>query len=184
MGRGNERLGRPRRGRSEVNVPSLSFSTHRCLCPGGVASSPLLLRKEGSFSSLQPHSSSASISARPDLPRPACLSPVAASSRLSRWAWPPPWLSNLHVCLLQWPFCVARRPLPSSPPPRRPHTLPEAARGGWGAGASQTPRVEGDRGLTPLFPAFTNEPAIFVSGLICLREQLGLLICHLPPCLP
>lgn len=149
---------------------------------GGLLSPP---PPEGSFSFLHPHSPSASISARPISPGLHALSPVAASSRLSCWAWPPPWLSNLHVSLLRRLFCVARRPPALLPRlPRRPDTLPEAARGGWGAGASQTPRVEGDRGITPLFPAFTNEPAIFVSGLICLREQLGLLICHLPPCLP
>lgn len=43
--------------------------------------------------------------------------------------------------------------------------LPEAVRGGcWGAGPHKPPGWRGT-GAPPLFLAFTNEPAIFVSGV-------------------
>lgn len=131
------------------------------------------------------HSSLASIFALPHLPCPACL--------LTYW---PLFSGLLGQCLLLHPAlltcmgpscsgCSVWHALPSSPPPLLAPPLPEASWGGWGAGASRTPGVEGGRGIIPLFPAFTNEPAIFVSGLICLREQSGFTNpSHLPPCLP
>lgn len=154
MGRGNERLGRPRRGRSEVNVPSLL--KHRCLCPGGVASSPLLLRKEGSFSSLQPHSSSASISARPG-PH-ACrlwLLPLASP------AGPGPHPGSL-TCTC--PCCSGRSVLHDAPcpPPRLPAGPTPFQKLRGGAGGQGRHRPPGWRGTGDSLPCFllllTNPP--------------------------
>lgn len=123
----------------------------------------------------------ASISALPHLPCPACL-PTAGCLSLA-----------CSECLLPDPALLTRmgpscsgcsvwHVLPSSPAGPTPS---RSFMGGIGGQGYQEPLGWRGQGNCSPVPAFTNEPAIFVSGLICLREQLVLLILnHPPPCLP
>lgn len=78
--------------------------------------------------------------------------------------------------------CSVWHVLPSSPAGPTPS---RSFMGGIGGQGYQEPLGWRGQGNCSPVPAFTNEPAIFVSGLICLREQLVLLILnHPPPCLP
>lgn len=132
---------------------------------------------------LHPHSSFASISALPCLPRLHAFSPVAALRSPLLLGLAPHAGPLTRMC----PSCsgcsVSHGP-PCPPPPPAP-PLPEAARGGWGAGASRTP---GWRGMGELFPRFllllTNLP------FLCLDFDLSegtvgfTNLSHLLPCLP
>lgn len=158
MGRGNERLGRPRRRRSEAKVPSLSFSTHRCLCPRG-GSSPLLLRKEASPSCTPTALPPPSLLV---LSPPACMLCHLWLLPLASPAGPGPHLGSL-TCTC--PCCggcsvLHDAPLPSSPASPAGPTPFQKLRGGAGGQGRHKP--PGWRGTGESLPCFllllTNPP--------------------------
>lgn len=179
-------LGGACRERSGLLSAPLAFSAPKRLC--GPALRPLLSpQSERSCSSLHLHGSPASISAPPLPCMPSYLRLPFSGLIGSAWSPQPHSSSNSHGSLLQLAAECGMVPLPALPPPKGPTPSRSCCVGGWGAGAPQTPGGGGTPGvMIPLFPAFTNEPAISVSGLGSVwGNSRVLLIIHInPPFLP
>ena len=126
-------------GRSESNFLPL-FSQPIDICPSG-GPSPLLRWKEASPSCTPTALLPPSLFFLP--PWPACLLTggcVLSTPLLGR---PPPRPSNLHVPLMQWLFCVAWTPLPSSPAGPTPS---RSCAGGLGGRGIMNPQGGGGQG--------------------------------------
>lgn len=155
MGGGSECLVALWGGRSESNIPSLSFSPVHVCRSGG--SSPLLCWKEASPSApLQLFCLHLGSSLHPPalhaFPHPGCLSLACPAG-----PGPPPRPSNPHASELPWLFCVACAP--SALFPCRPHPFQKLC-GGLGGRGIMNPW--GGGGLGELSPCFllllTNLP--------------------------